>query len=407
MHTVTSSASRIGASTSTTFQPLGSFEFQPRTRLVFGSGSFQSLGRIAEEVGGSRVLLVTDPGLQHAGHADTAERTLRDAGLKVFVFDKVAQNPTTADVDRCVAFARPYSVDLLVGLGGGSSMDCAKGTNFLLTNGGRMQDYRGVGKATRPMLPMIAVPTTSGTGSEAQSYAVIADAETHMKMACGDPKAACKVAILDPQLTVTMPPSVAAATGIDAMTHAIESYVTTKRNPMSQMFARQSWELLSQAFPAVLRNGSDLEARGRMQLGAFLAGASIECSMLGAAHAAANPLSAQFGSVHGIAVGMMMPHVIRWNSVVVADLYHDLAVAAGWSAPATGSGTSAELLADGFTELLRLADMPVSVSQTIDEVADERMIERLASEAAQQWTGTFNPRTMDVAAFAELYRNAL
>ena len=294
-----------------------------------------------------------------------------------------------------------------MGIGGGSSIDCAKGANFLLTNGGRMHDYKGAGKAQLAMLPMIAVPTTSGTGSEAQSFAVIADAETHMKMACGDPKAACRIAILDPELTVTMPPAVAAATGMDAMTHAIESYVTTKRNPISNMFARQAWELLSSAFPVVLREPENLDARGRMQLGAFLAGAAIENSMLGAAHAAANPLTAQYGTTHGVAVGLMLPHVIRWNADVAGDLYRDLVVAAKWDDAETNPESAPFQLADGFTEFLRLADLPVSVSQAIDAEADEAVLDRLAAEAAQQWTCAFNPRTTDVASFVELYRNAL
>jgi len=228
-----------------------------------------------------------------------------------------------------------------------------------------------------------------------------------MKMACGDPKAACRIAILDPELTVTMPPAVAAATGIDAMTHAIESYVTTKRNPISNMFARQAWELLSSAFPVVLREPENLDARGRMQLGAFLAGAAIENSMLGAAHAAANPLTAQYGTTHGVAVGLMLPHVVRWNADVAGDLYRDLVIAANWDHAETSPESAPFQLADGFTEFLRLADLPVSVSQAIDAEADEAVLDRLAAEAAQQWTGTFNPRTTDVASFVELYRNAL
>lgn len=388
--------------------PIGSaFDFQPRTRVVYGAGRFAQLGQIAAEFGIPDVLLVTDPGLKAAGHSDTATRLLQDVGLNVSVFDDVAPNPTTDDVDRCVEFASQRGVKLLVGLGGGSSMDCAKGANFLLTNGGRMQDYRGVGKATKEMLPMIAVPTTSGTGSEAQSFAVIADAETHMKMPCGDSKAACRVAILDPELTVTMPQSVAAATGIDAMTHAIESFVTTKRNPVSQMFARQAWQLLSAAFPVVMQEPGNVDARGHMLLGAHFAGAAIETSMLGAAHATANPLSAHFNTVHGIAVGVMLPHIIRWNTKEVGGLYRDLAMSANWAGREASDTEAAECLATGFTDLLRTAGMPSTLSEAVSREIDEKMLETLAAEASQQWTANFNPRTMDVAAFREIYRNAM
>jgi alcohol dehydrogenase len=388
--------------------PVGAaFDFQPRTRVVFGAGSFASLGQIAAEFQKKQVLLVTDPGLKAAGHCLTAVNSLQAAGISVAVFDDVAPNPTTDDVDRCVAFAKEHQIELIIGLGGGSSMDCAKGANFLLTNGGRMQDYRGVGRATKDMLPMIAVPTTSGTGSEAQSFAVIADAKTHMKMPCGDPRAACKVAILDPELTITMPQSVAAATGIDAMTHAIESYVTTRRNPVSQMFARQAWQLLSNAFPIVMEQPDNVEARGHMLLGSHFAGAAIENSMLGATHAAANPLSAHFSTVHGIAVGLLLPHVIRWNSSEVGRLYRELAMSAGWAGRADSAAEASEGLANGFTELLRIGQMPTSLKDAITTAIGPILMETLATEASQQWTANFNPRTMDVDSFREIYRNAI
>ena len=212
---------------------------------------------------------------------------------------------------------------------------------------------------------------------------------------------------MDPELTVTMPRSVTAATGIDAMTHAIESFVTSKRNTISQMFARQAWVFLANAFPVVLHEPNNLEARGRMQLGAFLAGAAIENSMLGAAHAAANPLTAEFGISHGVAVGLMMPHVIRWNSETVGSLYLDLVQAAGWANEQTTSETAAGQLADGLTELLLLARMPVSISEATERSASEKVLMGMAGDAIQQWTGTFNPRKMDLPGFLELYRNAL
>ncbi|MFG0331817.1 MAG: iron-containing alcohol dehydrogenase, partial [Maioricimonas sp. JB049] len=309
--------------------PQANFDYDPRTRILCGPGVIGRLGELVREYGGRRVLLVTDKGLKQAGHEQRGLDLLQEAGLEVAVFDDVHCNPTTDDVDRGVAFARQHDVDFIVGLGGGSSMDCAKGINFLLTNGGKMQDYKGVGRASKPMLPLIAVPTTAGTGSEAQSFAVIADARTHMKMACGDKKAAAKVALLDPELTVTMPATVTAVTGVDAISHAVESYVTSKRNFVSQMFSRQAWKLLCRSFPVVLQEADNIDARGDMQLGAHLAGAAIENSMLGATHALANPLSAHFDVVHGVAIGVMLPHVVRFNQSVVGPLYGDLAADAG------------------------------------------------------------------------------
>src|SRR5262245_18961912 len=221
--------------------PLPPFDFHPLTRVVCGAGTLARLGELARELGGSRVLLVTDPGLEAVGHPQRALASLEEAGLEPFLFDAVEENPTTRHVEAGRAFAAGRGVDLLVAVGGGSSMDCAKGINFLLTNGGTMADYKGFGKATEPMLPSIAVPTTAGTGSEAQSYALIADEKTHLKMACGDRKVAFRAAILDPEVTVSQPPQVTAVTGIDALAHAVESYVSVKRNHLAQAFAREAW----------------------------------------------------------------------------------------------------------------------------------------------------------------------
>jgi alcohol dehydrogenase len=382
-------------------------EYFPRTRLVCGPGTLTRLGTLAREINATSALIVTDHSIRTAGHCNAAERALHDAGISCHIYDSVQPNPTSDDVDRCAAFARPLSVDLLIGLGGGSSMDCAKGANFILTNGGRIHDYKGIGRASRPMLPLIAVPTTAGTGSEAQSFAVIADAQTHIKMACGDTKAAAWAAVLDPQLTVTMPRSVTAATGIDAMTHALESLVTTRRNTISQMFARQAWQLLASAFATVLTSPDHLVARERMLLGAFLAGSAIENSMLGAAHAAANPLTARFNTTHGLAVGLMMPHVIRWNAPAVEHIYRELPLPDDPANPQHWSNNqSAAALADCFTHFLDLADLPRSITEAAGNAPSAAILDELAADAALQWTGTFNPRKMDVASFRQLYQLA-
>ena len=386
---------------------LPAFDYQPRTRVVFGPGKISELGTLAAELGAQRVLLVTDQGLETAGHPQKGIAALESAGLSVALFDDVHPNPTTDDVDRGLAIAQAAHIDLIVGLGGGSSMDCAKGINFLLTNGGRIEDYWGANKARLPMLPMIAVPTTSGTGSEAQSYALIAHPQSHMKMACGDPKAACRIALLDPGLTVSMPASVTAATGIDALSHAVESYVSTRRNPVSQLFSRQAWQLLTRGFPRVVAKSDDLDARAQMLLGAHLAGAAIENSMLGAAHALANPLSAHFDVTHGVAIAVMLPHVIRYNAESAAKLYNDLAADAGLCDArqfSPGDAQGAELVAAHLTAVAQRAGLPVRLA---DCGVDGGLIGQMAAEAAQQWTGKFNPRAVDEQSLRELYEGAL
>jgi alcohol dehydrogenase len=382
--------------------PLQPFDFHTSTRVMFGPGTMHRLGEIARELGATRALLVTDPGLEAAGHPQCAQQSLKDAGLDVFVFDDVEENPTSRHVQIGVEFARPLGVNLIVSVGGGSAMDCAKGINFILTNGGTMADYKGFGKAKKPMLPSIGVPTTSGTGSEAQSYALIADEKTHLKMACGDRKAAFVVAILDPEVTVTQPAKVTALTGIDALSHAVESYVTTRRNPVSQMFAREAWKLLESNLEKVLHNPTDLEARGAMQMGAFLAGTAIENSMLGVCHACANPLTAHYGITHGLAIGIMLPHVIRFNARVVPNLYGELVEEAGLQNGHIDS--AAEILAERLTHLMHLAELPIGLG---DCGVSPGILPLLAEEASQQWTARFNPRAATDAEILQLYESAL
>ena len=369
------------------------FDHQPRTRIVFANDASARSGELARATGMKKVLVVTDAGVVAAGHAQRVMQSLEQAGVVAVLFDKARENPTTADVNACLAAARSAGIDGFIGLGGGSSMDTAKGCNFLLTNGGRMQDYWGVGKATQPMLPLIAIPTTAGTGSECQSFALIADAETHQKMACGDVKAAARVAILDPALTLSQPQRVAACTGIDALSHALETAVTRKRNALSLAYSREAWRLCGTSLPLVLQRGDDLAARAGMLLGAALGGLAIENSMLGAAHAAANPLTAHFHLVHGQAVGLMLPAVIRFNAAdpETARLYEEL------------GETNAAGLAARVEWLLNLAGMPRSLA---DCSVKPSFIPLLAAEAAKQWTAGFNPRPVSEKDFIQLFEAA-
>ena len=376
------------------------FDFQPRTRIVCGPGRIADLGNLATELEASRVLVVSDPGIVAAGHTARGIAALQSAGLATHLFDAVHQNPTTDDVESGLIFAQTVQPDLIVAIGGGSSMDCAKGINFLHTNGGRMQDYWGRDKARRDLLPMIAVPTTSGTGSEAQSFALISDAATHVKMACGDRRAAFRVAILDPELTLTQPPRVTALTGIDAISHALETSVSTAWTPLSAMLSREAWRLLSGAFGRVLDAPDDLDARGRMQLGACLAGLAIENSMLGAAHALANPLTAQYGIVHGQAIAIVLPHVVGFNAAACNHIYAEL-----MGVPR--ANTSAQHSSDVLVKVLAAWITKAGLSDRLSAFDIPREdLPALAATAAEQWTGTFNPRKVGAEELLGLYEAA-
>jgi alcohol dehydrogenase len=368
--------------------------------VVFGAGVIDRLGELARELDFRRTLLVADHGLLASGHVDEAVGPLEKAGVEVFRFHDFEVNPDTRMIEAGTAFVSPLKIDSIIGLGGGSSLDCAKGINFLLTNGARMSDYRGYGKATKPMLPMIAIPTTAGTGSEAQSYALISEAESHVKMACGDPKAAFLVALLDPALTVSQPRSITATSGFDAIAHAVETFVTTKRTPLSEIFSREAWRLLEPNYERVLNEPDNLEARGAMQLGAFYAGVAIENSMLGATHACANPLTAHYGTAHGAAIAMLLPSVVRWNESVAADQY---AMFLNWSSVGAQRNelSPTEALARRLEKLAEAGSLRTNLRAAGVKETD---LNALASEAAEQWTGTFNPRPFNEEGAIEVYK---
>jgi alcohol dehydrogenase len=381
---------------------MNSFDFTLRTRVVFGEDAVATIGSHARELGFARTLIVADPGIVATGQVARVSNLLTSAGIRPWVFRDFDANPDTRMIEAGRAKAASCAIDSIVALGGGSSLDCAKGINFVLTNGRSMRDYRGHGKATKPMLPSIGVPMTAGTGSEAQSYAVISDAETHAKMACGDPKAAFRIAILDPALTASQPRQVAAVAGYDAISHAVESYVTARRTSVSDLFARDAWRLLEEHYERVLEGPNDLHARGAMLLGAHQAGIAIEASMLGATHACANPLTARHGTTHGIAIAVMLPHVVRWNAedALTRERYRELLAMSGLS----GGANAGESLAAHLEALARAGNLPRTLGEigvSADDLTD------LAKDAATQWTGTFNPRPFDASAALTLYERAL
>lgn len=378
-------------------------EFQTVTKpqIIYGPGKLSEVPNILEKISLKRALIVTDKGIVDVGYPGRLQNLLQNSGIACQIFDGSKENPTESDAEECAIVARGFQPDVIIGLGGGSSMDTAKACNFLYTNGGRMEDYHGYGKAEKPMLPLICIPTTSGTGSECQSFALISRDHDHKKMACGDPKNAAHVAVLDPELTLSQPHTVTANTGIDALAHAIETYVSLKATPYSRIFAAESFRLLALAFPKVLREPDNLAARSAMLLGAAYAGLAIEHSMLGAAHGCANPITARFDITHGQAVGLMLPAVIRKNSE--DDEVHDdyLSLLHSVAADEDCEFESLDALVENH---LKLAGMPTRLAEI--NVSDEH-IEELAKNAETQWTSTFNPINLAERDFQEIYMSLI
>ena len=389
------------------------FRDDERTRVIEETGGLARLGALAAELGGRRVMLVSDSGVAAAGHADRAAAVIRRAGLEVELHVDVAENPSSGDVARAAAVAEAFRPDLYVAVGGGSAIDTAKGANFVEVCGGRMEDYRGHDTATAPLRPLIAVPTTAGTGSEVQSFALVGDGETGAKMACGDPSAAPRVALLDPELTLTMPRRVTAMTGLDTLAHAVESAVARPRDPStdgrSRAYGVAAFALVSAGLPRVLEAPGDVLARASMMRASALAGLAIEHAMLGVAHSMANPLTRRHGVPHGLAVGVTLPHVVRFNAAddsggagSTLGTYAELAAAAGLAGD--GDRALAEALADRCAELLELAGLGTTLGALGVSAAD---VPGLAAEANEQWTARFNPRGVEVSDFQALLGAAL
>lgn len=361
------------------------FDFRPRTRIIFGSGEFSRLGEIARELGGTRCLLVADQGMVNARYAQEAVRSLKARRMEVFAFHDFVTNPTAANAEAGAHYASTFNVDLIVGLGGGSSLDCAKAINLLITSGGKISDYWGYGKAKQPLHPMLAIPTTAGPGAESQTHATLVDETTNTRRSVGDSRMIYRTAILDPKLTLTQPAAVTAAAGFDAIAHAIETLISTRRNPVSECFSREAWRLLDANFERVLKEPEDENARGNMLIGAHLAGLAAENAMLGAAHACAEPLTVNYGIPHGAALSLVLARVIEWSEEFLPQDVADAKIPSR------------------LRDLARRSGLPLSLK---DAKVPEGALPRLADEAATQWTGKFSPRKFDAEAAHEIYRAA-
>lgn len=381
------------------------FIFNTSRSIRFGVGLVAQLGEIVKAEVGDRIMVVTDPGMIATGLVDQALKALEAAGVAVELFSDVEADPPEAIVLAAADQAKGSKVDGILGFGGGSSLDVAKLVALLARSGETLKDVYGVGNAKGPRLPLILVPTTAGTGSEVTPISIVTTG-TNEKMGVVSPVILPDIALLDPALTYGLPPHITAATGIDAMVHAIEAYASASanNNPVSRMLATQALSLMGPSVLQAVQNGSDKEARGNMLLGSMLAGQAFANSPVAAVHALAYPLGGHFHIPHGLSNALVLPHVLRFNIVTSHEPYAQLAPFAfpelarleGQERAAAFCDRLAELAVEcGLQPNLRAVNVP------------EDMLPKLASDAMNQTRLLVNnPRPVEEADALAIYQAA-
>ncbi|NNN30774.1 iron-containing alcohol dehydrogenase [Streptomyces sp. S3(2020)] len=344
----------------------GQLTIDPTCRIEFGPGRIAHLPELIASLGMSRAFLVTDRGLRAAGVVDQVLKVLDAAGLEYGVYDGVGANPSTGNVDEGAARARAFGRAVVVALGGGSVLDAAKGISLLVGNAdAAAADADSLWEALDG-LPLIAVPTTSGTGAETNGFGVIEDTAACRKVYLGHPSVKPRIALLDPELTLGLPPRITAATGIDALVHGIESLASRGANPVSVAFATQAVAMVGRWLPAAHRDGADLEARSQLMLGAHLAGQALTVSGLGLVHGIGHALTAHTGTPHGVALAAVLDEVLEFSAPAAREAYEQTARALRLPEPADGDWTGAAIAA------VREISGELNVKQPLRELGVDR-----------------------------------
>ncbi|HFQ80043.1 MAG TPA: iron-containing alcohol dehydrogenase [Desulfobacterales bacterium] len=340
------------------------FDVNQPTKLHFGCGVISNLAAVIKDCGGSRVFVVADPGLRQAGVLDAVVKPLADAGLPYELYTDITPEPGLTLADKGAELARAAGSDCLVGVGGGSAMDVAKAVSILLTNGGKAEDYLGLGKIGKPGLPKIMVPTTAGTGAEVSFTAVFINERTKSKGGMNGDPLYPEAALLDPELTISLPPKITASTGIDAFTHAIEAFVSNQANGMSDMYATRALELISANLGKAYANGGNIEARYNMLLGSLLAGKALAIAGVGLVHAMAYPLGGMFGIPHGLANAVLLPYVLNYNLIGAPGKYAVVAEIMGCEV----ENKSDREAANSVVEAVYNLNMDIGIPATLTEL---------------------------------------
>lgn len=384
---------------------MSAFNFDTAPRIVFGDGVLARIGEIAATQLGSRVLLVTDPGLLKIGLIEPAVRSLEAAGVAVSIYSDVAADPPEPVVLAAVSAAQDFKAAAVIGLGGGSSMDVAKLAALLAPGTEKLAGIYGIGNAKGPRLPLLLAPTTAGTGSEVTPISIVTTGASEKKGVV-TPLILPDIALLDPDLTIGLPPAVTAATGIDAMVHAIEAYASASpsNNPVSRARAREALRLMGGALERAVRNGEDRAARGNMLLGAMLAGQAFANSPVAAVHALAYPIGGHFHVPHGLSNALMLPHVLRFNAETAGAVYAEISPCAFPELEEVGSQARAAVFADKLAALSQRCGL----QQRLRDVGiPENAIPMLAQDAMKQTRLLVNnPRPVTEQDALAMYRQA-
>lgn len=356
------------------------FSYHIPTQIEFGNGAIARLPEFVKALGGSRVLVVGDPGVQRAGLIDRVQAILTGASIFNAVFADVESDPATRSVDEGTVHGKANGCDLVVGIGGGSALDTAKAIGLMLGNDGNIKDYVGIGKVPRAGAPVIAVPTTAGTGSELTIWSVLSDKVAKAKISVGSVLNCPAIALLDPELTLSLPPQITAATGMDALTHALESYVNTATQPISEAMSDQAMTLIARSLRKAVADGSDVEARGDMLLASTIAAMAFNSTRLGLVHAFAMPLGAKFGIPHGLVNAIMLPEVMRFNHLAnprkfarIAEIFGEKTAGLSVEEAAALSVSAIEKLKLDVGITAKLSNFGVTEGR-FDEIVDEAML---------------------------------
>ena len=381
---------------------MSTYYFLP-TRNVFGEGAVQEAGDLVKSLGAKKCLIVTDRYLGQIGMADRVQGILKKAGIEACIFAGAEPNPTDKNVEAGARFYQENECNSIISLGGGSSHDCAKGIGLVAANGGQIADFEGVDKSSKPMIPLMAINTTAGTASEITRFCIITDTSRKVKMAIVDWRVTPQIAINDPELMKGMPPSLTASTGMDALTHAIEAYVSTDANPLTDAAAIMAIKMIAHYLPKAVANGNYMKARDKMAYAQYLAGIAFNNASLGYVHAMAHQLGGFYNLPHGVCNAILLPYVESYNLIGNMNRFRDVAQAMGVQVEGISVTCAAEKAIEAIKKLSRQLEIPTDLKQLGVREEDFGIMADNAKKDVCQLT---IPRTATREQVIEIYRQA-